>query len=174
MIDFGFGVELRTIDAKDSQDLRYWRNQYPVWRHCRQSDLISETHHGNWMEWQAKDPNTRMYAIYSDGALVGVCGLTSIDWLVRKAEFSLYIGPEHQGQHLSTKALRTLFSHGFQNMNLNLIWGESFNPKALRVFEKIGMKTEGVRRDFYFKEGRYLDATLISIRRDEWSSVQQV
>lgn len=169
MIDFGFGIKLDTVWADDNEILRLWRNDYQIWKHCRQHDLINERQQHNWFEIQAKDQNTRMYGVYVDNEeLIGVCGLTTIDWIARKAEFSLYIAPEYQGGGFASKALKTLFNHGFSNLNLNLIWGETFNGHAHKVFEHLGMVTEGVRRDFYFKDGKYLDATLISVRRSEW------
>lgn len=106
-----------------------------------------------------------MYAIDDiDHRLVGVCGLTSIDWINRRAEFSLYIGPEHHGCGLGEAALRALVRHGFERLNLHSIWGEAFdtNP-AMKMFERVGFKHEGVRKHFYFRSGRYVDAHLFSI-----------
>jgi RimJ/RimL family protein N-acetyltransferase len=110
-----------------------------------------------------------MYAVTAQGGIVGVAGLTSIDRLARRAEFSLYIGPEHHGEGYGRKALIALFTKGFRDLGLNLIWGESFdgNP-AIRLFESLGMIREGTRRDFYFKDGRFIDAHLFSIRSTEW------
>jgi RimJ/RimL family protein N-acetyltransferase len=170
MIDFKFGVTLGTIDEEMMGQLRAWRNNKSIWRWCRQCDLITERDQDNWHLSLSGSGKNRMYAIKSaSGKLVGVCGLTDIDTIARRAEFSLYIGPEHQRCGHAENALKTLFKHGFQNLGLNLIWGETMdgNP-ALRLFKKIGMKVEGVRRDFYFKEGEFTNATLISIKRDEF------
>ncbi len=102
---------------------------------------------------------------------IGVCGLTSIDPINRRAEFSLYIDPEFQGNDLGKMSLSVLLTHGFRNLGLHLIWGEVFdgNP-ALQMFESLGFKKEGVRRDFYFRDGKYINAYLISMRNDEWKS----
>jgi hypothetical protein len=82
----------------------------------------------------------------------------------------LYIGPEHQGQGLGEAALQALCDHGFNVLNLNSIWGEAFdgNP-AIKMFERVGFKPEGRRRQFYFREGRYIDAILFSLLRDEYA-----
>lgn len=110
-----------------------------------------------------------MYGVHADNLLVGVCGLTSIDWINRRAEFSLYLGPEHQGQGLGEAALRALCAHGFNVLNLNCIWGEAFdgNP-AIKMFERVGFKEEGRRRQFYYREGKYIDAVLFSLLRSEY------
>lgn len=170
MIDHGFGVRLGPVDSTHGEMLRAWRNDPRVWATCRQNDLISDRDQRAWFEKQSVDPSIRMYLIYDvNKQPVGVCGLTSIDPWNRRAEFSLYIGPEHQGKGLARSALKTMFTHGFKTLNLHLIWGESFaGNKACELFKKIGMTMEGIRRDFYFRGGRYLDAHLFSVRADEW------
>lgn len=173
MIDFGFGVVLDTINSVDLPELRVWRNDREVMRWCRQSDLITENDHSEWYFRQQSDPAIKMYAIKNHGLknslLVGACGLTSLDLLNRRAEFSCYIGPEHQRQSFARQALLTLFFHGFKNLGLRSIWGETFadNP-AEELFEKIGMKKDGIRRDFYFKDGKFINATLYSVLDKEW------
>lgn len=167
MIDFGEGVSL---DALDSSDLyRMWRNDPNIWRWTRQNDLISKTSHEKWFEVQSKDPAIRMYRILADLDPVGVCGLTSINWQNRNAEFSLYVAPCFHGKGFSKKALRTLFHHGFKNLGLKSIWGETFeNNHAHGIFEGLGMKMDGVRRQFYWKDGQFWDATLFSILDEEF------
>lgn len=168
MVDYGFGVTLGTIDPADSPRLREWRNLADIRKWCRQTDLISHDDQRRWYEFQDRDQATRMYAVY-EKELVGIAGFTSIDNISRRAEFSLYIAPEFQRRGLARKALKTLFTHGFKSKNFNLIWGESFdgNP-AMSLFEDLGMKREGTRREFYFKDGAYIDAHLFSVLKREW------
>jgi RimJ/RimL family protein N-acetyltransferase len=119
-----------------------------------------------------------MYAIVEceDGKFCGVCGLTSINFINRRAEFSCYIAPEFQGHGLSVPTLKTLFRHGFEDLNLNLIWGEVFEGNhALAIFKhKLGMVWEGRRRQFYWKEGRFWDADIVSITADEFNIAHPV
>ncbi len=176
MIDHRFGVRLTTVEDKDSQQLRGWRNDLRIRAWCRQNDLISEHSQLDWMDRIRKDSTVRMYVIEDmNGIAVGVCGLTSIDTLNGRAEFSLYIGPEHQRKGLAKKALSTLLTHGFESLGLHLIWGETFdgNP-ALGMFKTLGFHVEGFRRDFYWKSGKFIGATLVSITEEEWLQQQQV
>lgn len=169
MIDFGYGVYLDTLDARYKDILRHARNNYSVWKTCRQNDLISEHSHDCWFESIKNDPTIRMYALIGDSKLVGVAGFTSIDFSVGKAEFSYYTLPQEMRKGYGLKALKTLFAHGFQNLNLNLIWGECIQPNpALKMFLKLGMHHEGKRRSFYYKNGKYRDADLVSMLRSEW------
>jgi Acetyltransferases, including N-acetylases of ribosomal proteins len=132
-------------------------------------DLISDLDQKQWFEKQNNDPHTHMYTVWCKANRVGAAGLTSHDFQNRRAEFSLYIDPEKQENGIGTAALKTLLNHGFKNLNLHSIWGETFEDnKAMKMFESLGFKQEGVRRDFYFKKGKYINAYLYSILEDEW------
>lgn len=175
MIDYGHIVMLGPLLVEETSEMLRWRNDYSTWRWCRQSSVISLGEHQDWFFNLSRDNKTKMFSIHArDGGHVGVCGLTSIDWINRRAEFSLYIGPEYRKKGYAKGALKTLISHGFQNLNLNSIWGESFigNP-AIKMFEEIGFKKDGVRREFYFRDGKYIDAFLFSILRNEWTKEVQ-
>lgn len=172
MIDFGLGVRL---DALDNLEIyRAWRNDPSIWRWTRQNDLITTADQVAWFERQGHDPAVKMYSIWSPSGdsppkTAGVCGLTSINLTNRNAEFSLYIAPEAQGGGLGSAALITLFYHGFKNMGLKQIWGETFeNNPAQKIFTDIGMKQDGKRRKFYWKDGKLWDALLFSIFSDEF------
>jgi len=166
-------VKLSPILKEYSPQLFSWRNDENIFKWCRQVDLLTEIGHAKWMESHQLDKTIKMYSIIKDGAIVGVCGLTDIDLINQRAEFSLYIGPEHQGKGYANKALILLLDHGFKCYPLKTIWGETFEGnKALNIFMKIGFKPEGTRRNFYFKDGKHLDAHLVSITREEFNDIQ--
>jgi RimJ/RimL family protein N-acetyltransferase len=171
MIDFGENVTLHRIETKDLGQLQKWRNMPEIYDWCRQDNLISDIDQIAWYEKQAKDPTIWMFTIKpkeKNAGIVGVCGLTDVNQVHKRAEFSIYIGPEYQGKGYAKAALKTLFRFGFEWHNFNIIWGETFqsNPAA-RMFEKLGMKKEGTRRNFYYKKGHYIDCHLYSIKRHE-------
>lgn len=163
-------LSFRRIEYLDISLLRSWRNNPAIYRWCRQNDLISEIDQENWYERQNDDPGVKMYGIKKpSGELVGVCGFTGIDWIARKAEFSLYIAPEYQNQGFGRIALEQLLELGFRGFNFHLIWGEVIEGNhAMLLFRALGFIDEGIRRDFYFKDGDYQNATIISLRRQEW------
>lgn len=170
MINYGFNVTLGPLDSTSKHKIREWRNNPAVYKWCRQRTMISDVEHDRWFEAQSKDPSIQMFSIYSDNRFVGVCGFTSIDNVNRRAEFSLYIAPDSHGDGYGTSALKTLFSHGFKDLGFHSIWGETFEDnKAARMFEKIGMKKEGIRREFYFKNGKFIDAHLYGVLGSEWN-----
>jgi len=162
-----------TINEEDLPLLREYRNDWAIRRWCRQVGLISELKQIEWWSGLSEDDSKIMFSIkeenINDGKIpVGVCGLTSIDLINKRAEFSLYIAPKHQKKGLARRALKMLFQFGFDELALNLIWGETFDGNhAAKLFERLGMIKEGTRRDFYFKEGKFIDCHLYSIKKDE-------
>ncbi len=165
-------IELRRIVETDLQKIFMFRNDSNIWQWCRQNDVLHWENHLKWYHKQAADPSISMYAIHyaNSHELVGVCGLTSIDLVNSRAEFSLLIGSDYQKKGYGKAAMRALFRKGFDDYNLNLIWGESFegNP-AIEMFKKFGMTQDGIRRRFYFRGGIYLDAYLFSMTRREFT-----
>jgi UDP-4-amino-4,6-dideoxy-N-acetyl-beta-L-altrosamine N-acetyltransferase len=170
MIDFGHEIKLGTINPEHLETLRRWRNEPEIWAWCRQSDLISFIDQEMWYRQLAEDPRSKMYLVLNEQRTpVGVCGFTDIHPLHRRAEFSLYIAKEYQKRTYGKKTLLTLFKHGFQNLGLNVIWGETFlGNHAAKVFENLGMESEGTRKQFYFKDGEFIDAFLYSITAEKW------
>jgi RimJ/RimL family protein N-acetyltransferase len=158
--------------------IRGWRNHPEIYDWCRQNNLISDAEQGRWFDKQSQDSSIRMYSIQAKGEtgdpkLIGVCGLTDIDLVNRRAEFSLYIAPFLHGIGLGTAALKLLLGRGFDDLGLNVIWGETFRGnKALSTFKKLGFTIEGWRREFYFKQGGFIDAALVSMTAEEWYDSQ--
>lgn len=176
MIDYGYGVDLRRLAEQDAGRIFDWRNNPDVWHWCRQYGPLHWQNHKDWLSWQAKDSKTEMFAILARSPgdpvggpeefhfLAGVCGLTDVDKVNGRAEFSLYIDPNQHNKGYGKAALLTLFRWGFDSLRLNRIWGESFDGnKAINLFTKLGMEKEGVRRDFYFRDGDFINAHLFSI-----------
>ncbi len=164
MIDYGYGVRMRRIDERDLAFLFVSRNNPEVYKWCRQNSPLHWESHQEWFKWQRTDPDTEMFTVISDNGPIGAAGLTSIDKVNGRAEFSLYIAQEHWGNNYGSQALKTLFAWGFGALRLNRVWGESFdgNP-AIDLFKSLGMEFEGVRYDYYFRSGSYVDAHLFSI-----------
>jgi RimJ/RimL family protein N-acetyltransferase len=165
-VNYGFGITLRRIKEEDLVYLFDWRNQKDIYFWCRQSSPLHWMGHLSWFKKQAFDPKLSMFSILtSNDRLCGVCGLTDIDMLNRRAEFSCYIEPMSQGADLGSRTLKTLFMHGFKDLGLNRIWGETFtaNPAFDLFTKRLGMEHEGTRQEYYFRDGAFINCNLVSI-----------
>ncbi len=131
-----------------------------------------------WFNHQRQAKNDRHFAILTreQGLLLGNCGLHQIDWSNRHAIFGIFIGDKHHwGKGYGTDATRTLLRFAFQEANLHRIELEvfAFNPRAIRVYEKVGFKLEGVRKQALFREGAWHDEHIMAILHDEWIALNR-
>lgn len=169
-----------TLCSKISTKQFGWRNNPKINMWTRQNGVISKADMKNWRTKIENDPTIKMFGIankttegvlYDRHEIVGTAGLTSISHVHGSAEFSLLIGPEHQGKGFGKAALIELLRYGFQHLRLNLIWGETIecNP-AREMFKKIGFVEEGLLRNRYFKFGKYKNSIMLSITKEEFDA----
>lgn len=167
-------MELVPFDSGFADVARGWRNQYEIYRWCRQHKFITDINQREWFQRQNADPTIEHWGVMcskegENKVPCGVAALTSIDLINRRAEFSLYIAPNFQRYGLGRTALELLLDRAFYDFNLHLVWGESFeNNPAHHLFEQVGMKCEATLRDRYFKEGIFISASIYSITQKEW------
>jgi RimJ/RimL family protein N-acetyltransferase len=105
---------------------------------------------------------------------IGNVGLHRIDWKNRTATLGIVIGErEYWGKGYGTEAVRTMLRYAFEELGLNRVELEtySFNPRAIRCYEKAGFKREGVRRQALYRNGKFHDVILMGILRDEFEEM---
>ena len=109
----------------------------------------------------------------SDDQLIGRVNLSNI---VRGAWESCTIGyfldEKHNGQGITTEAVRLAVQFGFGDANLHRIQGAVMprNVGSIRVLEKVGFRYEGFS-EYYLKiNGAWEHHNIYSITREYWSS----
>ncbi|WP_336322562.1 GNAT family protein [Streptomyces lavendofoliae] len=107
----------------------------------------------------------------ASGEMVGELVLNEWDEHNRSCNFRTLIGPRGRDRGLGTEAIRLLLAHGFEGLGLNRISLSvyAFNPRAIRVYEKVGFVREGVEREVLLHEGRWIDALTMSVLAREWA-----
>jgi RimJ/RimL family protein N-acetyltransferase len=166
-------VNFRALEKGDLRQLRDWRNTEFVRRAAREYRLLSMDHQEKWFNSLfKKPPNNLMFGVENkQGKLIGVCGLTWINWKDRNAEASIYIGErDWQRKGAATDALRNLIKYGFETLNLHRIYAiiYEFNKASIELFEKCGFRFEGRSREAHYIEGRYWDELIYSLLYGEY------
>jgi RimJ/RimL family protein N-acetyltransferase len=79
-------------------------------------------------------------------------------------------GKKYYGKGAGTEAARLMLEYGFNVLELHRIDLEvfTFNPRAIHVYEKLGFKREGVRREVLLLEGTYHDSIVMGLLRYEY------
>ena len=107
-----------------------------------------------------------------DSVYVGCCTVYDIDAKNRLAAVGIFIGKEHWRKGNGSDALRVLLRFCFREINLNRVTLRvySFNTPAIRCFEKLGFKTEGVLRQELYRDGQFHDTLAMGMLRSEWET----
>lgn len=88
----------------------------------------------------------------------------------RSCNFRAIIDPSGRGRGLGTESARMFVGYGFEQLGLHRVSLDvhAFNPRARRVYEKVGFVAEGVLREEHWWADRWIDVTIMSILAHEW------
>lgn len=103
--------------------------------------------------------------------VLGEVVLNDISWPNRSAGFRIALYSQaYFGKGYGTQATRLILKYGFEQLKLHRVELEvyDFNPRATHVYEKVGFRREGVKRDALLWDGRYQNAIVMSILEDEY------
>ena len=105
-----------------------------------------------------------------DPRLIGGVDLRPSSQENREATLGITIGDKAvwDGGY-GTDTMRTICRFGFEMMNLHRIQLEVYagNERARHVYEKVGFRLEGCRREAFFKYGRYQDVLVMGLLEGE-------
>jgi RimJ/RimL family protein N-acetyltransferase len=119
-----------------------------------------------------RDGTREGFAVFDgdgDGAFVGVALAFGIDRDEGEAELGYMVAPAARGRGVATAMLRALTDWAFAETGVQRIRlvVDVENPASLRVAEGAGYVREGVMRSVHFKNGRRIDAVLLSRLRSD-------
>ena len=112
-----------------------------------------------------------------DGVPAGIGGLYGIDYWARHAELgvSLADGP-WRGHGFGELAHRVVIEYAFGDLNLRRILAavHSNNDRVLRLCAKLGFEVEGIRKEFRWVNGAYVDLHLMAMSRSDYANAKWV
>ena len=101
-----------------------------------------------------------------------LCGAISLDIqrAHRRAGMGYWLGQAYWRQGYAAEAARAVIAYGFSALKLNRIAADHFvaNPASGRVMQKAGMRHEGTLRQYYLKDGAYIDVELYAVVATDW------
>lgn len=168
----GEKVGLRAVEKKDLPFLRDWRNIVEFRKNFREIrelsladqeawfDHLQNTNHINYMftivDLETKKP-------------IGAAGLLYVNWVIRSADFSFYIGENEKyigNDGIALEAAKLLIDYGFKSLNLHKIWMElyEYDKQKIEFFTKnFNFKQDALLRDNCFEGGKYWNSLIISL-----------
>ena len=109
------------------------------------------------------------------GKLVGAISLI-IRREHRRAELGYWIAVDSWNRGYATEASSRVMDFGFEVLGLHRIEARHFlrNPASGEVMKKLGMRPEGIERDWAIKWERFESLALYSILEPEWRAARAI
>ena len=102
---------------------------------------------------------------------VGICGLQKIDWHKKNAFLRIIIGnKKYWDGKTALEAEKLLFDFAFNELHLNKIYSliHMNNLGQCKLVERLGMQKDGIIREHFLQNQKYIDAFLYSILSREY------
>lgn len=174
MILKGEKIILRPIRLSDAGRFIKWFNDVQVSKFLviRKMTLKQER---KWIREQKKDKTKINFSIDTkEGMHIGSIGLvlrTAANRQSRNASFGIMIGDKkYWDKGYGSDASKILLDYGFKKLKLHRIELDvyEYNPRAIKVYKRLGFRLEGVKRELTFYKGKYYYALHMSILDWEW------
>ena len=141
---------LSPMDINDAEKYTEWLNDLEITSNLDgYSGIINLEIEKSLLEKISREHN---YSIVDkkSNELIGSCGFIQLDHINQTAEVGIFIGDKkYWNKGYGTEAFQLLLDYGFRALNLHnvMLRVYSFNNVAKKLYEKIGFKTIGIRRE---------------------------
>ncbi len=152
---FGDEEAMRFMQSPPLEDLEASRRKLDAWH--------SDFEAGKGLRW----------IVLQDQAPVGVFALHYMSQIHRRAELGCYLRRSAWGRGLSLELTREVLRYAFEELDLHRVElrCDPRNAASMAVAQKLGMKLEGILRDFVFVEGRgFVDEAVHALLASEYRS----
>ena len=122
------------------------------------------------------EPGTtsKAFSIILNNDVIGFVTLNNIHPIRHNAYIGIVgIDPDYQNDLNGLDALRTIIDYGFNNLNLNRLYGHTFsdNPRMDILYKRCGWKHEGTEREYAYRDGKWIDREIWGILKKEYKGV---
>ena len=120
-----------------------------------------------------------------DGQLLGVynkkhehtgnVSLNSFDYILRSCSFAIMMSGKYKGQGFGLEASSLMLRHAFQNLNIHRVYlgVVEWNKPAIKLYEKLGFKRDGLLRDAFWAKGQFHNLLYYSIFKNEFKYLDE-
>lgn len=170
----GRRICLREVRPADVNENYYsWMNDPEVTRYLESRFYPNSVEQlRDYVTGKLGDRDTVFLAIVlqDSGRHIGNIKLGPINWIHRLADVGLIIGEkECWGKGYATEAIGLITEYAFRKLNLRRLTAGCYaeNIGSAKAFIKAGWQQEAVRPGMYNLDGRYVDAILLGIARED-------
>lgn len=170
----GKRVYLRPILKEDLPLITVWINDPEVMQFLLVSHPMGPEDEEAWLEdlRKRKETNVTVAIVLVDtNEIIGTMGFHGIDYRNGLATTGSMMGRKDLwSKGYGTEAKMLLLEYAFNTLNLRKICSAvlDFNGRSMKALEKCGYKPEGVLKEHFFRNGRYVDEHLFAVFRKDF------
>ena len=166
-------IYLRPLDKGDLIYIKKWGNDAEILSLIGEVKPMTQGDVDDFFEKVQNDKNRDWFTIVlkENNRVIGEAGLLRMFKPWHTTDLTIIIGEKDMwGKGYGTETIRLLMDYAFKHLNFHRIsiGVVGFNERAIRFWEKVGFKKEGVQRDGYFFNDKYYDFVMMSILEDEY------
>lgn len=168
----GERLYLSPVNSDDAENYIKWMNDKAVACNFGQySWVVSSKSELKWLYEPGSDVHRYAMVLLDGDVMIGTISLQNIDHLNRNAFLGIFIGEEeHRSKGYGAEAIRLILDYGFKTMNLNniMLSVDADNSAGITCYKKVGFREAGRRREWKFKDGKYIDRIYMDILAREF------
>jgi UDP-4-amino-4,6-dideoxy-N-acetyl-beta-L-altrosamine N-acetyltransferase len=169
-------VKLRNVRERDLEKIMNWRMQPSVTKYMNTDPVLTLEKQKKWFKSIRADDTCKYWIIVADGTDIGVLGIVDIDEQNKHCTWAMYIADEDfRGKGIAKRLELNLYDYLFYHLKLHRLWSHilAFNEHIIEnVHKKVGAEVEGVMKDHVYKNGEFIDVTVMGITSDRWESIK--
>jgi diamine N-acetyltransferase len=169
----GERVYLRPFIKDDLPYIQKWSNDTELRRLIGEIAPMSREDTEKWYREMLADEDRVWFAIVlkKSDRVIGEAGLLRMFKPWRSTNMTIIIGEKDEwGKGYGTEVGHLLLNFAFEQLGFHRvsIGVVGFNVRALKFWESLGFKKEGVERDAHFYDDEYSDGIMMSILENEF------
>jgi UDP-4-amino-4,6-dideoxy-N-acetyl-beta-L-altrosamine N-acetyltransferase len=162
----GDRVRLRPLASSDLRRCVKWFSDPGIIRFLARNSAVTMAEEERWFRDYERRTDEQIFAIEVAGVHLGNIGLHKIDRAHRRAEVGVVVGETSAwSKGYGTDAMRTVLRYAFGPLGLNKVSLDvlEYNDRAIRIYERLGFRREGIHREDVYKDGRFVHVIRMSL-----------
>ncbi len=151
-------------------------NDLSITQYLHVQPPITEAKERAFLENIGLDDKSIIFALEDKGSqeFIGLMSIVRIDWKTRMASTGTIIAnKDFWSKGHGYDAKMQLLNFAFKELNLHRINSSvvGFNKRSANCLLKCGYKQEGIRRKYYYRNGKYVDQIVFGILAEDFRPV---
>jgi UDP-4-amino-4,6-dideoxy-N-acetyl-beta-L-altrosamine N-acetyltransferase len=169
----GFLISLISVKKEHIPLMVDWRNDQEVSNMLFDRGRFTIAKQKAWFDKIKKDKSRKQFIIIENKTKkpIGAINLMNIDYKNLHCDWGYYIGEtQYRMNGYAIEAVYLILKYAFEKLLLHRVFCQTleFNKKAISVQKKFGFIIDGVLRQHYKSNDKYINVVVMSILKEEF------